>query len=177
MIWDENTFSPEVELSKRVRTQVTDRLHGSEATSSALKDGNLKFRLYGEKLRGSFALVKTRALEGAKDALLLIKHIDEQCVSGCDANDHDFSAVSGRFLEQIAEETTLSDSRPRDWGTTAVLLIDAIATVGVATWGILYIKTDIKYLLIITAITIGLAFFVGLLLRASRNQSPDQTHP
>jgi hypothetical protein len=41
----------------------------------------------------------------------------------------------------------------------------------VATWGILYAKTDLKYLLVIAAITFGLALLVAMLLRASRNHS------
>ena len=61
----------------------------------------------------------------------------------------------------------LSASRQRDWGTTAVLLIDLIATLSVSTWGILYLKTDLKYLLVIVVITLGLALLVGLLLRSS----------
>ena len=37
---------------------------------------------------------------------------------------------------------------------------------GIATWGILYLKTALEYLLIIAVITFGLAFFMGLLLRS-----------
>ncbi len=59
-------------------------------------------------------------------------------------------------------------TRKRDWGTTAVLLADLVATMAVATWGILYVKTDLKYLLIRAAITFGLALLVALLLGASR---------
>jgi len=51
------------------------------------------------------------------------------------------------------------------------LLVDLIATLGVAAWGILYIRTDVKYLLIIVAITLGLALFIGLLLRSERNRT------
>ena len=61
--------------------------------------------------------------------------------------------------------------RRTDWGTTAVQLADLVATMAVATWGILYVKTDLKYLLIIAAITFGLALLVAILLRASRNHA------
>jgi Fe2+ transport system protein B len=58
--------------------------------------------------------------------------------------------------------------KKRDWGTTAVLVADLIATMMVATWGILYVKTDLKYLLIIAAITFSLALIVALLMRQGR---------
>jgi bifunctional non-homologous end joining protein LigD len=73
-----------------------------ETAEAGLRDGNLKFTLYGKKLRGSFALVRTRGLGGAKEAWLLIKHRDEYCVTGYNANNYDFSAVTNRSLEQIA---------------------------------------------------------------------------
>ena len=102
MIWDEGTFNPEIEVSRGVRREVTDRKEAEEVASASLRDGNLKFRLYGKKLQGSFALVRTKGFKGAKDAWLLIKHKDEQCESGYDAKDYDFSAVSGRSLSGIS---------------------------------------------------------------------------
>jgi len=102
MIWDEGTFSPEVDISKGVRKQVTNWDEAAEVARSSLRKGNLKFQLYGKKLRGSFALVRTEGFKGAKEAWLLIKHRDEHCISGYDANGYDFSAVSGKTLAQIA---------------------------------------------------------------------------
>jgi bifunctional non-homologous end joining protein LigD len=102
MIWDEGTFNPEVEVSKGVRKEVADRTEAEEVARSSMRDGNLKFRLYGKKLQGSFALVRTSGFRGAKEAWLLIKHKDEHCESGYDANDYDFSAVSSRSLAEIA---------------------------------------------------------------------------
>lgn len=49
-----------------------------------------------------------------------------------------------------------------------MLVADLIATMAVATWGVLYVKTDLKYLLIIAAISFGLALLVALLLRGGR---------
>ena len=43
-----------------------------------------------------------------------------------------------------------------------MLVADLIATMAVATWGILYVKTDLKYLMIIAAITFGLALLVAM---------------
>jgi len=102
MIWDEGTFNPEIEVSKGTRKEVSEMTEAEEVAASSLRDGNLKFTLYGKKLRGSFALVRTRGFKGAKDAWLLIKHKDEYCESGYDANDFDVSAVSGRPLADIS---------------------------------------------------------------------------
>lgn len=103
MIWDEGTYNPEIEVSKGVRKEVTGRKESGEVARKSLQDGNLKFRLYGKKLRGSFALVKTAGF-GGKESWLLIKHRDEHSKKEYDANDHDFSAVSNRSLAQIAAQ-------------------------------------------------------------------------
>lgn len=104
MIWDEGTYAPEVEVRKGIRELLKDRLEAEESAKASLRDGNLKFTLYGKKLHGSFALVRTRGLGGAREAWLLIKHRDEYCVAGYVANDYDFSAATNRSLAQIAKE-------------------------------------------------------------------------
>jgi bifunctional non-homologous end joining protein LigD len=109
MIWDEGTYNPEVEVSKGIRREVTEREEAEKVARKSLDDGNFKFRLYGKKLQGSFALIRTKGFAGRTDAWLLIKHRDESSTSGYDANDQDFSAVSNLSLAQIAArgESTL----------------------------------------------------------------------
>lgn len=107
MIWDEGTYNPEIEVSKSVRQEVTGREEAEEVARKSLQDGNMKFRLYGKKLRGSFALVRTGGLKG-KESWLLIKHRDEYSEKGYDANDHDFSAVSNRSLPEIAAKVPVA---------------------------------------------------------------------
>jgi bifunctional non-homologous end joining protein LigD len=104
MIWDEGTYDPEVEVSKGLRREATERIEAEEVAQSSLREGDLKFHLYGKKLQGSFALVRTKGFKGAKDAWLLIKHRDEYCKEGYDANEYDSSAVSGRSLAEIAQD-------------------------------------------------------------------------
>ena len=63
-----------------------------------------------------------------------------------------------------------------------VLLIDLAAALGVSTWGILYLKTDLKYLLAIAAISFGLAFLIWMLLRAGpkpkgQSKNADSNYP
>jgi bifunctional non-homologous end joining protein LigD len=104
MIWDEGTYSPEIEVEKGVRRKVTRLPEAGEAASAGLRDGNLKFTLYGKKLHGSFALVRTRGFGSMKEAWLMIKHRDEYCKAEYEANDYDFSARTKRSLAQIAEQ-------------------------------------------------------------------------
>ena len=103
MIWDEGTYNPEVEISRGVRREITEREEAEVEAGKGLQVGNLKFRLYGKKLRGSFALVRTSGI-GGKEAWLLIKHKDEHSKKGYDAKDYDISAASGRSLNAIAEQ-------------------------------------------------------------------------
>jgi bifunctional non-homologous end joining protein LigD len=104
MIWDEGSFTPEVEVSKGVRRRVAERQEASEIAAAGLREGNLKFTLYGKKLHGSFALVRTKGLGGNREAWLMIKHRDEYCMPGYDANDYDFSAVSERSISEIGTQ-------------------------------------------------------------------------
>jgi len=106
MIWDEGTYNPEVEVSKGVRREVVGKKESEEVALKSLKEGNLKFRLYGKKLKGSFALVRTAGF-GGKESWLLIKHRDEHSKPGYDANDYDFSAVSKKTLAQISGQREL----------------------------------------------------------------------
>jgi bifunctional non-homologous end joining protein LigD len=85
MVWDRGTWEPE-----------------SPDVAAALKKGDLKFRLDGEKLQGSFVLVRTRGGYGGRSAWLLIKHRDAY------ASDEDLtttqprSVKSKRLLAEIA---------------------------------------------------------------------------
>ena len=99
IIWDEGTYEPAEEsesLSKKAKEKLI---------LSGLKQGNLKFRLSGEKLRGEFALVKTRNGHMADNAWLLIKHRDAS-ISSKDVTKLTKSVVSGKTIEQVAKEGT-----------------------------------------------------------------------
>jgi bifunctional non-homologous end joining protein LigD len=61
MLWDRGTWTPE-----------------SPDVDAALRKGDLKFTLDGFKLKGSWALIRTRGFgSGSKPSWLLIKHRDE----------------------------------------------------------------------------------------------------
>lgn len=66
----------------------------------ALERGHAVFVLHGEKLRGGFALQRTRP--GPKAQWLLIKRRDEQARPGSDvAAEHPRSVISGRTLDEL----------------------------------------------------------------------------
>ena len=104
MIWDEGYYIPEIEISKGVRQEITDRKEGEKAMEEGMKKGEIKFVLHGKKLHGSFALVKTKGW-GPKDSWLLIKHDDKYVEKDWDAKDFDFSAKSGKSIEDIKKSS------------------------------------------------------------------------
>lgn len=79
----------------------------AEDAERGFKKGDLKFTLHGDKLHGSWVLVRMRndRTGGKRTNWLLIKHRDEFAREGADNNilDEDKSIASGRAMEQIAE--------------------------------------------------------------------------
>ena len=91
MLWDRGFWIPE----------------GAKTTEDALQAGDLKFTLEGDKLKGSWVLVRMRGdkFRGKRTNWLLIKHRD---ADSADANGdsvltEDRSVASGRTMQQIAE--------------------------------------------------------------------------
>lgn len=76
----------------------------SEDPEAGFKKGDLKFTLHGEKLNGSWVLVRMRhdRSGGKRTNWLLIKHRDEYASEGEDILAEDKSVASGRAMEQIA---------------------------------------------------------------------------
>jgi bifunctional non-homologous end joining protein LigD len=87
MIWDAGTWTPE-----------------SPDVDAALKKGDLKFRLDGKKLHGSWVLVRIRGREGGRPPWLLIKHRDEDASKEDIAEKEPRSIVSKRILAEIARD-------------------------------------------------------------------------
>ncbi|MGV7216125.1 DNA ligase D [Bradyrhizobium sp. UFLA05-112] len=78
----------------------------SEDPERGFKKGDLKFTLHGDKLHGSWVLVRMRNRDGEKRTnWLLIKHRDDYAREGegNDILDADKSVASGRAMDQIAE--------------------------------------------------------------------------
>src|SRR5260221_904170 len=87
MVWDRGTFQIEGDL---------DAL-------KQLAKGEIKFSLNGEKLRGSFVLVKLKQSEKGNE-WLMIKHKAADEDSSWNIDDHEGSDMTGRTIEEIKEE-------------------------------------------------------------------------
>ncbi len=95
IVWDRGTYAPEVD-----DVPVTgDRAHAERLVLEGIAAGKLSFTMFGEKLRGSFALVRTSRDPGQ---WLLIKHQDAATDPGRDVTSEDRSVVSGLSLAEIA---------------------------------------------------------------------------
>ena len=92
IVWDWGTFEPELTADP----------------GAALRAGELKLVLRGEKLRGRFTIVRTKGWSGAggrsdRESWLLIKKRDEWAVEGWDAEAHPRSAKTGRTNDQVRD--------------------------------------------------------------------------
>jgi bifunctional non-homologous end joining protein LigD len=89
MVWDRGTWQPD-ELD----------------VERSIAKGELKFSLHGEKLGGSWVLVRTGGRGGARDdrSWLLIKHRDDAASEEDVAETKPYSVASGRLLVQIAND-------------------------------------------------------------------------
>jgi bifunctional non-homologous end joining protein LigD len=113
MLWDRGFWSPE----------------GTKTTEDAFAGGDLKFALDGDKLKGSWVLVRMRGdrFGGKRTNWLLIKHRDAESNddSGDAVLEEDRSVASGRTMQQIAEG---KGKRPKPFmlATTTPAKADAV---------------------------------------------------
>lgn len=102
IVWDEGAYTS---LEKGAKKEQEKKL------LQQLKNGSLKFRLAGTKLKGEFALVKIKAREGGKDnAWLLIKHRDEY-VKTTDITKKDRSVKTGHTIEDLEKKSVVKKTR------------------------------------------------------------------
>ena len=81
IVWDAGTWEP----------------YKDPDPGAAVAAGELHARLHGEKLRGTFVLIRT----GGKDNWLLLHKRDEYAVDGWDPQEHPRSVLSGRTNEEV----------------------------------------------------------------------------
>ncbi|CAN5522339.1 DNA ligase D [soil metagenome] len=91
IVWDWGTFEPEAETPD---------------LSAALRSGEIKFVLHGEKVRGRFTIVRTDGRRGAsaddgREQWLLIRKRDSASVTAWDAEEHPHSVRSGRTNDEV----------------------------------------------------------------------------
>lgn len=100
MIWDTGTYITEIEIEKGTLMRVEEKEEALKVMQEGVEKGMLKFSLFGTKIKGSYALVKTKGF-GPKNSWLMIKHRDSHVQEGYDAADFDFSATTKRTMEEI----------------------------------------------------------------------------
>ena len=87
MVWDRGTYQVE----------------GKGDALSQVQRGEIKFSLNGEKLRGSFVIVKLKNSQKGNE-WLMIKHKDAAADPEWDIEEHDGSVLTGRVLGEIKSE-------------------------------------------------------------------------
>ena len=97
MLWDRGTYSSDTAVSPDEE---------EDAIREGLKRGDVKITFHGERLHGSFALVRMKfardSSSSAKPQWLLIKHRDEFATEEDIVADNMTSVDSGRTMEEIA---------------------------------------------------------------------------
>ena len=92
IVWDWGHFEPEAETPD---------------PAAALRAGEIKFVMHGERLRGRFVIVRTdgrRSSRGTdREQWLLIHKRDAFAVAGWDAEDHPASVRSGRTNDEVRD--------------------------------------------------------------------------
>lgn len=88
MVWDKGTWEPEV-----------------PAVDEALRKGELKFKLHGKKLKGSWVLIRTRGFgRSPRPSWLLIKHRDAYAAEEDITLEEPRSVLTKRTLAEIARD-------------------------------------------------------------------------
>jgi bifunctional non-homologous end joining protein LigD len=98
MLWDRGTFE----------------LLGDDPALIQIERGDLKFRLHGEKLNGTWAIVRMKVAGSKKgNEWLLIKKKDETSQPGWDVEALAYSVKTGRSQEEIAADLPAHTSHTR----------------------------------------------------------------
>lgn len=98
LLWDTGTYSPD-----EPHYFFHDRMAAEDAVHAGLEAGKLSFTLRGARLKGSWALIRT------KSDWLLIKHRDAAADPAVELTDNTTSAVSGRSEDELEEPWQLRD--------------------------------------------------------------------
>lgn len=91
IIWDEGTY-------EAMNSEKKDKKSQEKLLLKELDAGSVKIVLHGKKLKGAFALIKTKGM--GENAWLLIKEKDKY-VSEADITRKDKSVISSKTLEQV----------------------------------------------------------------------------
>jgi bifunctional non-homologous end joining protein LigD len=117
MLWDRGTYSSDTAASPEEE---------EDAIRDGLKRGDLKITFHGDRLQGSFALIRMKFARdrssSSKPQWLLIKHRDEFATEEDVVADNMTSVESGRTMEEIASGQSRvwnSNRKPKRKSATA----------------------------------------------------------
>jgi len=100
MMWDRGWWEVDREWVEDSKTSSKVREAHDQGPATALEAGELKFKLHGQKLKGSWVLVQMKG-RGDKN-WLLIKHRDQEAREDYDITEEQPDSVtSGRDLDEI----------------------------------------------------------------------------
>ncbi len=94
IVWDRGTYSPD----ENGELSFEDRGRAEARMKEALDKGKISVLLRGEKMRGSWTLVK---MKGRGNNWLLIKHRDDQACTGRDILNDESSVLSGLTVADL----------------------------------------------------------------------------
>jgi bifunctional non-homologous end joining protein LigD len=93
MVWDRGTYTYDGD----------DEADPVEALRRGYEKGDFKFRLDGDRLKGSWVLVRTRRGDSRRPQWLLIKHRDDAAEPGSEVvEEYQTSSATGRTRDEIA---------------------------------------------------------------------------
>ena len=107
IVWDCGVYSPD----EGQQYSFADRAAAESRVRAELAAGKLSFMLCGEKLKGSFALVKTRT----GNQWLLIKHRDRFARAQRHPGEQDLRAVRDEPRRHLAPASARAARRRRSW--------------------------------------------------------------
>ncbi|MBI4330924.1 MAG: DNA ligase D [Chloroflexi bacterium] len=113
IIWDRGDYSPE----ENDRTCFDERARAEELVRDGLGTGKLSLNFRGQKMRGSWALVKMQ--HGEKE-WLLIKHRDEFASPDKDILKEEFSVLSGLGVQDMPAPAATGKEAPARIDLTAI---------------------------------------------------------
>ncbi|MEV0134611.1 DNA polymerase ligase N-terminal domain-containing protein [Dactylosporangium sp. NPDC050688] len=121
IVWDAGTWEP----------------YKDPDPAAAVAGGELHARLHGEKLRGTFVLIRTHRPGSGKDDWLMLHKRDEHAVDGWDPEEHPRSVLSGRTSEEVLTDPDRlwdphTGARPLKAGREELRALDGIGDGG--TW-------------------------------------------
>jgi len=130
IVWDVGTYA----------------MRDGDDAAEAVEKGDLHLDLFGEKLRGRFALVR-RGPQGDREQWLVVHKNDEHAVAGWEPLDHPGSVLTGRTNEEVLAahdrewhsdaDPSVADKRLRPSDDEVAAALDALDELGKqGTWSL-----------------------------------------